>query len=150
MLLPESVPQHGNTRAAPLIVVRRDQPSLRRVHTERREITPADINPSCVFHDAARRQIELCVSPRENAGENVLPRAQRLPERVRVDGRGLRPKPCVIIPTCTSSPGRCTGSSRNITVSIRLKIAVLAPMPRARVITATAVKPGDLRSMRAA
>src|SRR5437016_8420619 len=32
--------------------------------------------------------------------------------------------------------------------SIRLKIAVLAPMPRARVRTATAVKPGDLRSRR--
>ena len=29
-----------------------------------------------------------------------------------------------------------------------VKIAVLAPMPRARVRMATAVKPGDLRSMR--
>src|SRR5487761_803821 len=62
--------------------------------------------------------------------------------------RGLRPKPCVIIPTCTSCSGFCTGSIRSITVSIRLKIAVLAPMPSASVSTATAVKPGDLRNMR--
>ena len=31
-----------------------------------------------------------------------------------------------------------------------LKMAVLAPMPRARVRTAAAVKPGDFRSMRKA
>ncbi len=37
-----------------------------------------------------------------------------------------------------------------MTALITVKIAVLAPIPSAKVSTATAVRPGDLRSMRAA
>src|SRR5207253_7567374 len=40
----------------------------------------------------------------------------------------------------------CSGA--NTTPCITLNIAVLAPMPRARVSTATAVNPGDLHNMR--
>src|SRR5262245_62051571 len=46
--------------------------------------------------------------------------------------------------------GSFTGSMRHITESIRLKIAVFAPIPRAIESTAIAVKPGALDSVRAA
>ena len=42
------------------------------------------------------------------------------------------------------------GSGRRITAFTMLKIAVLAPMPKASVNTATVVNPGFFRSMRAA
>ena len=42
------------------------------------------------------------------------------------------------------------GSGRNITVLTTLKMAVVAPIPSARVRTAMVVKPGVLRSVRAA
>jgi hypothetical protein len=42
------------------------------------------------------------------------------------------------------------GSGRNKTVLITLNTAVLAPMPRASVITATALKAGFLKSVRKA
>src|SRR5437879_8605352 len=42
------------------------------------------------------------------------------------------------------------GSGRSRTPLTKLKIAVFAPMPRARVRTATVVNPGDLLSMRTA
>src|SRR3989442_1207194 len=48
----------------------------------------------------------------------------------------------------TSCWGSLTGRSRSRTWSRRVKMAVLAPMPRARVRTATAVKPGVRASMR--
>src|SRR6266851_274508 len=48
----------------------------------------------------------------------------------------------------TSCWGSLTGRRRNKTWSRRVKMAVLAPMPRARVRTATAVKPGVRASMR--
>src|SRR5207302_6555505 len=50
----------------------------------------------------------------------------------------------------TSCSGFLTGSILRSTASIRLKIAVLAPMPSASVSTATAVKPGFLSSWRKA
>src|SRR6266571_6108941 len=48
----------------------------------------------------------------------------------------------------TSCCGSLTGRSRNKTWSKRVKMAVFAPMPRARVSTATAVKPGVRANMR--
>src|SRR5713226_7314026 len=48
----------------------------------------------------------------------------------------------------TSCWGSLTGRRRRRTWSRRVKMAVLAPMPRARVRTATAVKPGVRASMR--
>src|SRR5438552_17211094 len=48
----------------------------------------------------------------------------------------------------TSCCGSLTGRSLNKTWSRSVKIAVFAPMPRARVRTATAVKPGVRASMR--
>ena len=47
-----------------------------------------------------------------------------------------------------SSSGRCTGSDLSITASMRLKIAVFAPMPIASEITATTVNAGLARSPR--
>ena len=52
--------------------------------------------------------------------------------------------------TWTSSCGFRTGSHRSINASIRLKIAVLAPMPRASAARATAVKPMFRRIVRRA
>ena len=43
---------------------------------------------------------------------------------------------------CTICSGCETGKERNSTESMRLKIAVFAPMPSASVSTAIAVKPG--------
>src|SRR5713101_501785 len=48
----------------------------------------------------------------------------------------------------TSCWGSLTGRRRSKTWSRRVKMAVFAPMPRARVRTATAVKPGVRTSMR--
>ncbi len=50
----------------------------------------------------------------------------------------------------TSCSGCATGSRRSINWSIRVKIAVLAPMPRAREATATRVKSGLRRRLRRA
>jgi hypothetical protein len=49
----------------------------------------------------------------------------------------------------TSRSGFWYGKGRNITALTTLKIAVLAPIPKASVITAIAVAPGCFRSMRA-
>ena len=48
----------------------------------------------------------------------------------------------------TRRSGSAYGSGRSSTVLITEKIAVLAPMPRARVRAATIVKAGSLRNMR--
>ena len=50
----------------------------------------------------------------------------------------------------TSRSGRSTGSARSITWSIRLKIAVLAPLPRASVSTTIAAKAGFFQKTRSA
>ena len=50
----------------------------------------------------------------------------------------------------TSCAGFSTGSERSSTASIKLKIAVFAPIPKANVSTATAVNAGLLRNMRSA
>ena len=55
---------------------------------------------------------------------------------------------CALHRNTTSSDGFSTGSERSITASIRLKIAVFAPIPSASVSTAIAVKLGGFRSMR--
>jgi hypothetical protein len=52
--------------------------------------------------------------------------------------------------TRTSSSGRLTGSDRSITASMRLKIAVFAPMASPRERIATSAKPGLARSERSA
>ena len=52
--------------------------------------------------------------------------------------------------TKTSSSGFLTGSERNSSVLMTLKMAVFAPMPSARVSTATAVKPGFFSNWRKA
>src|SRR5262245_56906375 len=51
-------------------------------------------------------------------------------------------------PSTRSRPGSRTGRGFHITVSARLKMAALAPMPRAIVSTATHVKTGARRSVR--
>jgi hypothetical protein len=50
----------------------------------------------------------------------------------------------------TRRPDSAKGSGRRRTASTRLKIAVLTPIPRASVATATTLKAGFLRSVRAA
>ncbi|PYV23388.1 MAG: hypothetical protein DMG24_14080 [Acidobacteria bacterium] len=48
----------------------------------------------------------------------------------------------------TNCCGRATGSERSSTASSTVKIAMFAPIPRASVSTATAVKPGFFASTR--
>jgi hypothetical protein len=50
----------------------------------------------------------------------------------------------------TSRSGRSTGSARSITWSISVKIAVLAPLPRASVKTTIAAKAGFFQKTRSA
>ena len=52
--------------------------------------------------------------------------------------------------SCTNCCGSRTGSHRSINASIRLKIAVLAPIPSASVSTITSVKPGVFTNRRSA
>ena len=54
-----------------------------------------------------------------------------------------------LAPSCTIFSGFGKGSGRSSTAFTTLKMAVFAPMPRARVRPTTAVKPGLLPSMRA-
>ena len=51
--------------------------------------------------------------------------------------------PGYLLRSSTSCSGSRTGSWRSISVLIRLKIAVLAPMPSARERMATAVNAGE-------
>ena len=55
-----------------------------------------------------------------------------------------------VLPIATSRFGDGNGSGFNNTALTTLKIAVFAPIPSARVSTATRVNPGDLRSWRKA
>ena len=61
-----------------------------------------------------------------------------------------RPLARVGSPTTTSCCGSLIGSMRRSTAFTTVKIAVLAPMPRARVSTATEVKAGLFSSSRSA
>src|SRR6185437_15057284 len=71
---------------------------------------------------------------RKSSGEDVVVIAPRL-------------APLSISMSCS---GWLTGSERSITASMSEKIAVFAPMPRARVRIAVRQKPGLLRSVRKA
>ena len=61
-----------------------------------------------------------------------------------------QPRSTLLSQILTSWPGFDNGNGRSITALTTLKIAVLAPTPRASVIAATSVNPGLLRSDRAA
>jgi hypothetical protein len=52
-------------------------------------------------------------------------------------------------PKSASRSGSLTGSILNSVASIKLKIAVFAPIPRLRVMTATKVKLGRFHNIRA-
>ena len=66
-----------------------------------------------------------------------------------VEGDDTMPVPDgAVIEKSASSWAFLTGSGRNISALIKLKIAVLAPIPNASESAATAVKPGLLRSVR--
>ena len=56
----------------------------------------------------------------------------------------------ILSPIRHSSSGFVTGSDFSITWCTSVKIAVVAPMPRASVMTAVAVNPGAFRSCRSA
>ena len=68
--------------------------------------------------------------------------------------RSVRGEPCDIeltragSPIATSCSGSETGSERTMTASIKVKIAVLAPIPSASAATMTAVNPALRRSVR--
>ncbi len=98
---------------------------------------------------AALRQIELIWRPRKYSRKNILLVAQFFPQLVCERRVWLRAVLRSHI-TCCSSSGFSTGSIFNITVSIRLKIAVFAPIPSANESTATIVMMGVFVKMRKA
>ena len=55
---------------------------------------------------------------------------------------------CSLSPTRSRVDGSCTGNDRRSTACTRVKMAVVAPMPSARVRTAVRAKPGDRRNCR--
>ena len=69
----------------------------------------------------------------------------------KLGGAGVffgKPRCIAFSHTITSWSGFLKGSGRNKTAFTTLKIALLAPMPRARALTATTVNPGFFRSVR--
>jgi hypothetical protein len=56
----------------------------------------------------------------------------------------------ILIEDADDAVGRATASGRRTIASTTLKIAVLTPMPSAKVSTTGALKPGDLRVIRRA
>lgn len=90
-------------------------------------------------------------SPRRSEVSAVLVAVRSIRVAARKAGKrripGGPPKNLVV---CSRRAGSRTGSMRSITASIRLKIAVFAPMPSASDRTATAAKAGLRRSVRTA
>src|ERR1700735_4523932 len=84
MLLPESVAQDRRAATSARVVGRVEKPAEQRLNSERREISPAGVEPVEVLNFSAVGEIELLGKPGQNAGENILVVAQLLPNRVRV------------------------------------------------------------------
>jgi hypothetical protein len=61
---------------------------------------------------------------------------------------GFPNRGCVVRETRISRSGSANGSGRSSSVSTALKIAVVDPIPSARMSTATRVNPGLRRSVR--
>jgi hypothetical protein len=77
------------------------------------------------------------------------------PARTSSRSAGLKGPPSAAFSGCTwcrrtSWPASLYGRGRSSTPFTTLKMAVFSPMPRARVSTATSVKPGVRRSVRSA
>ena len=108
------------------------------------KIVAADPIAAGVANFAAVGEVELVRAEGEEAGENILAVAHLLPNGIA---------PIVALRhriTWSNCSGWETGRVLSITESIRLKMAVLAPMPRASDRIATAAKPGLERRARRA
>ena len=79
-------------------------------------------------------------------GFSLLPSAEQSPKPLL--SMLPRRSPCAVQRSTTSCEGSRADKERSITASIRLKMAVFAPMPSASVSTATAAKPGLFASIR--
>ena len=144
--LPEFVAQHDDR-------VRRSLP--RRVYAR----------PSAGWTPSARKTSDETVSPDTSIGWPLMtmatPAGPTIPRcsSVRVRSRQATKlagaitfrcsPPRVVSQTVTIRSGSWYGSGSSITVRTTLKIAEVAPMPRASVTSAAAVKPGARRSTRA-
>ena len=106
---------------------------------------PDDEIAAGVASFAAGGQVEAASSIGEDAGKDVLAVAHLLPDRI-----GELPPPLLPMEIWTNCSGWLTGRVFRITESIRLKIAVLAPMPSASERIATAANPGLERRARSA
>ena len=140
MAFPESMTDHRPRRATALVVGGRKQAAGHRVDPQ----SPKEIaaHPDAIHHARHSRpgEVERIGTPREGAGENVLAVAHLLPQRIGQE----------FSVTSTNCSGFCTGSVRRIIESIRLNMAVLAPMPRASVKITTVVNTGAPASTRTA
>lgn len=145
--LPESVTQHDHLVLARLILIGREDPAQDRSRPQ--DLQAAGGHPQSA--DALRLSL---------AGEVQLPSVQErevfedTPVLFPVEeSAGRSPIPLTrpgSLHTWTSCPGWSNGSGLSNTASTMLNTAVVAPMPRASVSTATAVKPGFFNNWRKA
>src|SRR5438309_6678258 len=97
--------------------------------------SPRNVSPSLSLY-AARRANKLVCWRASRSASGLMP--------------GHQPRSLCTTPSCTNRSGCSTGSGSNTAVFTTLTMAVVAPMPSARVSTATAVKPGFFSNWRKA
>src|SRR5438876_8174081 len=138
MSLPEPIPKDGNVPMSWLIFVGRKRSPKHRLRTQNREKILRNGSRSQGFGLPFPGQVQSGVGIDRHFFERTV-----LLVPIHVIGGGT----CQI---CTSCFGSLNGSGRSSAALTTLKIAVLAPMPRVNVSTATAANPGDLQIMRSA
>jgi hypothetical protein len=135
--LPKVVAEQADHRATAVIVGVGDRSPEKRVHSKRAEKVSTDPTGVCVANFAAHRQIGAVGAVSEGSREDILAVAHLLPNWIR-----KREPSSVFMPSSTSCSGWLTGSVFRMTALIRLKMAVLAPMPRASDRIAVVANPG--------
>ena len=123
---PKSIAQDGHTRAPTFVIARRQHPADRRTDAQSVEIIARNKLTTYFPSFASLREIEWPASVSEDSREHVLTVPQPLPNRVA--------EVCLRRDRYLNQLfWMATGRDRSITALIRLNIAVLAPIPRAKI-----------------
>jgi hypothetical protein len=124
-----------------------------------------NVRPATAFTPSTSKKVVLTDSPMSRSGPDAVRSVAESPEMAAIERKALfcslqsaKFRGDTRLWTCpgdrshsiASSPGLANGSGRNNTLSTRLKIALLAPMPIARTATTTAANPGVRRRVRRA
>ena len=139
--------RHAIRRASP-VVVRADGASHECLDSQRRKEGAGNFVRPGAFRYAAGLQHHARRANREHVREHAVVPAKILEDRVG-EIRHHAPSGAALT-NSTSSCGFFTGKARSSMTSMRLKRAVLAPMPRASESTATVLNTGVFASVRAA